>query len=51
MQLKYSKIMLPEINATYDLNHTIRKKLLIRRALTSRPKMQSVRRIRTMSVM
>nr|CRZ24567.1 Bm7079 [Brugia malayi] len=48
MQLKYGIGILPEINLKYDLNHSTGKKL-IRRALTSGPKMQNVKRIRTMS--
>uniref|UniRef100_A0A0R3RHS9 Ion_trans_2 domain-containing protein n=1 Tax=Elaeophora elaphi TaxID=1147741 RepID=A0A0R3RHS9_9BILA len=49
MQRKYGVTMFPEIEKAYDLNHTMRKEL-IRRALTFGPRIQYVRRTRTMSI-
>ncbi|VDM93114.1 unnamed protein product [Onchocerca ochengi] len=48
MQFKCGMGILPEIDNLCDLNHSVQKKL-IRRALTCSPRMQSVKRIRTMS--
>ncbi|VDO37604.1 unnamed protein product [Onchocerca flexuosa] len=48
IQLKYGMGILSEIDNLYDLNHTVQKNL-IRRALTCSPRIQSVKRIRTMS--
>ncbi|CAG9531337.1 unnamed protein product [Cercopithifilaria johnstoni] len=48
MRIKCGMRMLPDIDKTCDLNHTTGKKL-IQRTFTYTPKIQSVKRIRTVS--